>query len=291
MKILLFGKNGQVGWELQRSLAVLGEVKALGSQEVDFTKPERIQQVISEYKPSHIVNAAAYTAVDKAEDEEELATSVNGHAVGVIAEEAKRIGASFLHYSTDYVFDGKKSSPFVETDEESPLNAYGRSKLLGEKNITQIGGNSIILRVSWVYGARGNNFLKTMLRLGSDRESLSVVDDQVGAPTWSRHIAEVSAHILKDDSFSSKKGIYHLAPQGRVSWCGFAKAIFEAERSTKSENTLKIQSVMPILAKDYPVKALRPLNSVMSSAKLENAFGLKLAHWQDSLALVINELK
>ncbi len=286
-KILIFGKNGQVAWELQRSCAILGEVKACGTQEVDFQRPQDIINTIRSFKPDCIVNAAAYTAVDKAESEESIANQINGYSVGVVAEEAKALGAKLIHYSTDYVFDGSKETPYVESDQTSPVNAYGRSKLLGEKCIQEVGGDSVILRVSWVYGTHGNNFYKTMLRLGADREQLKVVADQFGVPTWSRHIADATAHILQSSEFSAKKGIYHLTPQGKTNWCEFAQEIFKCSAELKPQVPLKVRQVLPIGTADYPTPAKRPKNSMMDSFSVTKEFGVKLPNWLDSLKLVI----
>ncbi|WP_374028797.1 dTDP-4-dehydrorhamnose reductase [Bdellovibrio bacteriovorus] len=290
MRILVFGKNGQVAWELQRSLASLGETRFVGSNEVNFAVPEAIAQAIREYKPTCIVNAAAYTAVDKAESDESVANQVNGESVGTLAHEAKKIGATVLHYSTDYVFDGEKKTPYVETDIPSPLNAYGRSKLLGEKRLLEVGGDSVILRVSWVYGRKGSNFLRTMLRLGGEKEELKVVNDQVGAPTWSRHIADVTSHIISDSDLRGKSGIYHVSPQGETSWFGFASKIFELHNEMYAEKTLKIKSLLPIPSEQYPSPAQRPLNSRMSSGKLRDSFGLELPLWERSLELMMSDL-
>ncbi|WII71840.1 dTDP-4-dehydrorhamnose reductase [Bdellovibrio sp. 22V] len=286
MKTLIFGRNGQVAWELQRSLAVHGEVRAVGSEEVSFLSLDSISKVIREYKPNHIVNAAAYTAVDRAENEKDIADKVNGEAVGVIAAEAKRIGASFMHYSTDYVFDGTKSEPYVESDQVCPINAYGRSKVLGEKLIQEVGSDFTILRIGWVYGARGNNFYRTMLRLGAEKSELAIVADQIGSPTWSRHVADASAHILFDRQRKDKAGIYHLSPQGEVSWFDFACKIFELTRTLHPSRSLKIQTIKKIETEDYITPALRPLNSRMNANKVNSTFGIQLPHWEKSLRLV-----
>jgi dTDP-4-dehydrorhamnose reductase len=286
-KILIFGKNGQVAWELQRSCAILGEVKACGSHEVNLERPQDIVNTIRSYRPDYIVNAAAYTAVDKAESEESIANQVNGHSVGAMAEEAKAVGAKLIHYSTDYVFDGSKETPYVESDPTNPVNAYGRSKLLGEKYIQEVGGDSVVLRVSWVYGTHGNNFYKTMLRLGADREQLKVVADQFGVPTWSRHIADASAHILRDAEFSAKKGIYHLTPQGKTNWCEFAQEIFKLTAEIKPQVALKVREVSPIGTVDFPTPAKRPKNSMMDSNNVYKQFGVKLPNWMHSLKLVV----
>lgn len=287
MKILIFGSQGQVAWEMKRSAAIMGDVLVMGSQYASFLKPQSVVDVIREFKPQRIINASAYTAVDKAESEESTANQINAQTVGIIAEEAKKIKAHLLHYSTDYVFDGKKLSPYSETDVPNPLNAYGRSKLLGEKFIQQVQGAHTILRISWVYGSRGNNFYRTMLRLAEDRESLGVVDDQQGTPTWSRHIAEASSHIIQDPHLFEKSGIYHLSPQGETTWFGFAQKIFEHHHRLHPDKMLKIQALKSIHTKDYPTPAVRPLNSRLHSGKLRQTFALQLPHWEESLKWVV----
>lgn len=286
MKTMVFGKRGQIAWELQRSLAVLGEVKAVGSDEVCFSRPDEVVSALREYRPDFVVNACGYTAVDKAEDEEQLASIINGHSVGVLADEARKLNIPLVHYSTDYVFDGSKSGAYLESDEPSPINAYGRSKLLGEKLIQQVGGHHAILRVSWVYGARGANFYRTMLRLGEEREELAVVDDQIGAPTWCRHLSDGTVHVLMGMHKSNISGIFHLTPQGQTSWCGFASEIFRLNHEHAQNCTLRIKSVKAIKTAEYPTRAKRPLNSVMSSGKIADAFGIELPHWSTSLRLV-----
>ena len=223
-RILLTGKNGQVGWELQRTLAPLGEVVVLDRRQLDLSDPDQIRERVREISPDLIVNAAAYTAVDRAEAEPEPAMAVNGTAPGLLAEEAKRIGAAIIHYSTDYVFDGAKTTPYTEEDAPNPLNVYGRTKLAGEQAVQAAGVPHLILRTSWVYGMRGKNFLLTILRLAREREELKIVDDQIGAPTWSRTIAEATAQILTSGAWpvSGASGIYHLTASGSTSWYGFA---------------------------------------------------------------------
>lgn len=287
-KILIFGKNGQVGWELQKSCIDLGDVRVCGSHEIDFMAPEKIRQVIREYQPSHIINASAYTAVDKAESDIVSANQINGYSVGVIAEEARAIGAHFTHYSTDYVFNGTKVEPYLERDIPDPVNVYGRSKLLGEKLIQEVSDNYLILRVSWVYGSRGHNFLKTMLRLGMEREELKIVGDQHGSPTWCRDIAEVTAKMITTSGLKDKSGIYHVSPLGCVSWCEFASQIFLYASEFKP-NCLKVKSVVPISTSEYPTPARRPMNSLMSSGKLLSEFGISLPEWSYSLRKVIAE--
>ncbi|BCB28732.1 NAD(P)-dependent oxidoreductase [Sulfurimicrobium lacus] len=283
MKILLTGKNGQVGWELQRALGPLGQVVAVDRQVLDLGNPDSIRAVIREVRPDLIVNPAAYTAVDKAESEPELAMAVNGIAPGIMAEEAKKLGAAMIHYSTDYVFDGRKTSPYTEEDIPSPLNVYGKTKLAGEQAVQAAGIPHLILRTSWVYGARGKNFLLTILRLAKEREELKIVADQIGAPTWSRMIAEATAQILAQSVSpltphpSLLTGVYNLTAAGRTSWCGFTQAIVEnAQAGTR---------VMPIPTSDYPLPAPRPLFSLLASDKLARTFGVALPLWDESLKL------
>ncbi|WP_413587438.1 dTDP-4-dehydrorhamnose reductase [Bdellovibrio sp. HCB274] len=286
MKILIFGQNGQVAWESQRACSVIGEVVALGSKDVSFLHLASIREAIQSIKPTHIINAAAYTAVDKAETEEHLANQINGEAVGTIAEEAKSIGAKLIHYSTDYVFDGTKDSPYIESDEVCPMNAYGRSKALGEKYIQQVECEHLILRVSWVYGNRGNNFYKTMIRLFQEREKLNIVADQIGAPTWSRDIASATAILLR--LAENKSGIYHMTPRdSRVSWYDFSKQIFSEVKEYGGSLNLTTKSICSILSSEYPVPAKRPMNSCMDSEKLMNDFGVALPSWDISLRHVI----
>ncbi len=228
-KIVLLGSTGQIGWELHRSLTTVGQVIPLNREAADLSKPEMVVQEIRKHKPHIIVNAAAYTAVDAAETESEKAMTINAKAPGMLAEEAKRLGALLVHYSTDYVFDGNNTSPYREEDPTNPLNSYGKSKLEGEKAIQAPAGKHLIFRTSWVYGMRGQNFLLTMLRLGKERDELKVVDDQIGAPTWCRHIAEATSQILAQKDLLDQKaltGIYHMTSSGSTSWHGFATAIF-----------------------------------------------------------------
>ncbi len=277
-KILLTGKNGQVGWELQRTLATLGEVVAVDRQGMDLANPDSIRHCIREVKPDLIVNAAAYTAVDKAESEVGLAMAINGIAPGIMAEAAKKLGTLLVHYSTDYVFDGAKSGPYTEDDQPNPLNAYGSSKLAGERAIAASGARYLIFRTSWVYGARGKNFLRTILRLAQERDELRIVDDQVGAPTWCRAIAEATAQVLactQARAASDASATCHLSAAGSASWCGFAKAILEGSgRSCK---------VVPIPSSEYPLPARRPANSVLSNARLNARFGITLPDWHEGL--------
>lgn len=287
MKILITGANGQVGWELQRTLAPLGEVVALGREALDLSNADAIRHTVRQIAPELIVNAAAYTAVDKAEEECELAQAVNGIAPGVLAEEAKSLNAALVHYSTDYVFDGLKGAPYEEIDGAHPASVYGKTKLAGEKAIAAVGAPHLILRTSWVYGARGKNFLRTMLRLANERDELRVVNDQLGAPTWSRMIAEATSAILAQCLhkgavvLSDKGGLYHLTAAGQTSWFGFASEIVK--------HTEKPPRMTPISTAEYPLPALRPAYSVMSNSKLERTFHIRLPDWRAALALCMEE--
>ncbi len=284
-RIMLIGATGQVGWELRRTLAPLGRVVALGSEQLDLSNPEQIREQVREIKPSLIVNAAAYTAVDKAEEEPELAMTINGTAPGILAEEAKKINAVLVHYSTDYVFDGKKDAPYTEQDVPNPLNVYGETKLAGDRAIVAAGVPHLILRTGWVYGLRRANFLLTVLRLAREREELRIVDDQVGSPTWCRMIAEVTAQILAQgySSVVEKQGTYNFSAGGQTSWYGFAKRIIELI----SEKDLLCKKVVPIQTSEYPAPARRPSNSVLSKEKLNKGFGLTMPDWDHALQLVL----
>lgn len=293
MKILLFGKNGQVGWELNRSLQPLGEVIAIGREEADFSEPESLRQIIRNISPDVIVNAVAYTAVDKAEAEEGLALKINAEAPGVLAEEAKKLGALLVHYSTDYVFDGTKKSPYVESDKPNPINAYGRTKLAGEQVIQSSGCDYLIFRTSWVYASRGNNFLLTMLRLAQEREELSIVSDQIGSPTSARLIADISVLCVRQAvseraSGVFSAGLYHLTASGCTSWHGFTKEIVNlAENNSSLE--LNIKNIKPIPTADYPTPAVRPMNSKLTLTKLENNFTIEIPGWRKGLQLCLDE--
>jgi dTDP-4-dehydrorhamnose reductase len=291
-RILIVGANGQVGHELRRAFADSGEVVARDRSSVDLTDSGQIRAVVRETAPDIILNAAAYTAVDRAESERETAMAVNGDAPGILAEEAARLNALLVHYSTDYVFDGTKTEPWVETDAPNPLNVYGASKLAGERAIAQAGGRYLIFRTSWVYGPRGNNFLFTMLRLGKQRDQLNVVADQIGAPTTSLELADathaaVSKILEGSRPTDSWAGIYHLTCGGAVSWCGFAQAIFERSRGILDG---RIPQVRPIPASAYPTAAQRPQNSVLSNEKLFEEFGVRLPDWKDALGAVMHQL-
>ena len=294
MKILLTGKNGQIGWELNRSLLPLGEVIALDRTQADLSQPESLRSLVEQIKPDIIVNAAAYTAVDKAESEEELATVINGVAVGVLAEEATKIGSLLVHYSTDYIFDGAKKTPYIEEDKPNPVNAYGRSKLAGEQAIAMAGADYLILRTSWVYAARGKNFLKTMLRLAQEREELRVVADQYGTPTWARNIADVTSHVVacaqrERQARGFTSATYHLSASGNTTWHGFSSAIIELARTLAPAGSIKTERVVPIATQDYPQPAQRPLNSQLDSGALAARFGVILPEWQHAMALCVEE--
>jgi dTDP-4-dehydrorhamnose reductase len=291
--ILLTGKDGQVGWELQHALAPLRWVVALGRRELDLADPHAIRTRVRELKPDLIVNAAAYTAVDKAESEPELAIAINSTAPGVLGEEAHRLGALLVHYSTDYVFDGEKAGPYSEDDSTGPLGAYGRSKLAGERAVVSSGAAHLILRTSWVYGARGKNFLLTILRLARECEELRVVDDQIGAPTSSRAIGEATAGILRRLTEPTRgrsadwSGIYHLTAGGQTSWFGFAREIME-----QAGNLIPRKPVLvPITTAQFPLPARRPRSSVLSCKKVAANFGIKLAPWKEGLSQVMNQLR
>jgi dTDP-4-dehydrorhamnose reductase len=294
MKILLLGKNGQVGWELQRSLAPLGDVLALDSKSIDYCGDlndlEGIAATVRAYAPDVIVNAAAYTAVDKAESEPEQAQRVNAEAVAVLADEAQQLGAWLVHYSTDYVFDGSGAQPWQETDAVAPLSVYGASKLAGEQAIQASGCKQLIFRTSWVYAARGNNFAKTMLRLARERDSLSVIADQFGAPTSAELLADISAHALRSVMHEpSLGGLYHLAASGETNWHDYAR--FVLEQAEAAGVTLKVapQQIAAIATSAYPTAARRPLNSRLNTAKLQNAFALNLPDWQAGVARMLSE--
>ena len=293
MRRLVTGCNGQVGWELVRCLQPLGEVIAVDHHQLDLSDLDGLKVTLRNIVPDVIVNAAAYTAVDKVEGNEVEANLINGQAPGVLATEAKQIGALLIHYSTDYIFDGKKSHPYTENDTPNPINAYGRSKLMGEEAIQHIDMDYIILRTSWVYAARGANFLRTILRLAQERDELRIVVDQIGAPTWARLIAESTVHVIRqsqtersNDSFQSN--LAHLTAAGETSWFGFAQAIVEQARHLP-DLSLALNEIRPIPTYDYPTPAQRPMNSRLTTAKLEKHFGLKMPSWDTTLQLCLAE--
>ena len=292
--ILLTGVNGQVGYELQHSLSSLGKVHALDRNQLDLSNPDSIRKVVQSIKPDLIVNPAAYTAVDKAESEPELANAINAIAPRILAEEAEKLGAVMVHYSTDYVYDGTKPTPYVENDATNPLSVYGKTKLAGEDAIRATGVPHLILRTSWVYGARGKNFMNTILRLAAERENLRIVADQFGAPTSSKAIAEATVSALANWT-KDKSGTYHLTCEGMTSWHGFTQAIIEEYallRESRHWPVLKapVGNVLPITTADYPTPAARPINSKLNCDKLSTAFGLDLPDWSFSLKRVMAEL-
>lgn len=280
-KILLTGRNGQVGWELQRTLAPLGEVIALDREALDLSDAAAIRDTIRVMRPDLIVNAAAYTAVDLAESESSLAMLVNGQAPGVMAEETRKLGALLVHFSTDYVFDGTKDSPYIEDDPPNPINVYGRSKLAGEQAIQAVGCRHLIFRTSWVYGLRGKNFLRTILRLADEREELRIIDDQFGAPTWSRMIAESTA--LACTRNTPQEGLYHLTSNGAASWHGFTQAILELTRHLRTREPV----LTAIPARDYPLPATRPHNSRLACDRLAKEADIILPDWRKALSLCL----
>ena len=296
MRILLLGKHGQVGWELQRALAPLGEVVALDRHGApalglcgDLAQPEALAATVRRLAPAVIVNAAAYTAVDKAEAEPERAHAINADAVAALAQGAGEVGALLLHYSTDYVFDGSGTAPWREDDPTAPLSVYGRSKLAGEQAIRASGCRHLIFRTSWVHAARGGNFARTMLRLAAERERLSVIADQIGAPTGAELIADVSAHALRlTGANPALAGTYHLAAAGETSWHGYARFVIDEARALGQ--TLKVGEIVPIATLDYPTAATRPLNSRLDTHHLRAAFGLHLPDWRDGVARMLNEI-
>mgnify|MGYP003407274171 CR=1 FL=1 len=294
MKILLLGKNGQVGWELQRSLSPLGELIALDRHPIDglsgdLSDLDALRATIRKVRPDVIVNAAAYTAVDKAECETELADRVNGLASQVMAEEASVLNAWLVHYSTDYVFSGQGSTPWQEIDSVGPVNHYGVSKLAGEQAIIASGCKHLIFRTSWVYGARGNNFAKTMLRLARERETLNVIADQIGAPTGADLIADVTALAIQQAvKHPELSGIYHLAASGEVSWHGYAIHVIEYAKANAEQ--LAVTSINPIETTAYPTPARRPLNSRLNTQKLRENFSLHLPDWQSGVTRMLMEV-
>jgi len=293
MKILLLGKNGQVGWELQRALAPLGEVIALDRHGAnglcgDLTDLSGLRQTIRSVQPDVLVNAAAYTAVDKAESEPGLADLINAQAPQVMAEEIHKLNGWLVHYSTDYVFDGSGNQPWVEGDLSTPLNQYGMSKLRGEQAIQTNGCQHLILRTSWVYAARGGNFAKSMLRLAAEREQLNVIADQLGAPTGAELIADCTVHALRCAIDKPQvSGVYHLAAAGEVSWHGYASYVIEQARAAGAQ--LAVQQINVIPTSDYPTPALRPLNSRLDCRKLRDTFSLHLPDWQSGVSRMLNE--
>ena len=288
-RILLLGRDGQVGWELQRVLAPHFHVLALGRSDVDLSQATEIRSVVRSVRPDTIINAAAYTAVDQAEQDEASALSVNGTAVEILAAEARALGALFVHYSTDYVFDGEKTGAYIESDRVHPLGAYGRTKRVGEAAIESSGCSFLIFRTSWIYGARGKNFLLTMLRLANSDPALRVVNDQFGVPNWSRMVAQVTLAVLLElrNRPGEALGTYHLSACGTATWHSFAVAIV----ALGSELGLALRApVLPVTTPEYHTATRRPANSILSSAKLQDTFGLKIPDWQTCLRWCMEDM-
>jgi dTDP-4-dehydrorhamnose reductase len=295
MKLLLFGRNGQLGWELQRSLALLGQVVALdrGGEPLcgDFTRPDALAGTVRRVRPDAIVNAAAYTAVDKAESEPALARTINATAVAALAREAADLGAWLVHFSTDYVFDGSGDAPRDEGAPTGPLNVYGRTKLEGEEAIRASGCKHLILRTSWVHGARGGNFAKTMLKLAAERERLQVIDDQIGAPTGADLLADIAAHALRAAHRRVElAGTYHAAAAGETSWHGYARFVIEWARAHRQAVRVGPDAIEAVPSSAYPMPAARPHNSRLDTRKLQTAFGLKLPPWQAGVERLLAEV-
>ena len=294
MKILLLGKNGQVGWQLQRALAPLGEIVALERKDAggDRADPQGLAAAVRATKPQVIVNAAAYTAVDKAESEPQLARLINTEAPAALAREAAASGALLVHYSTDYVFDGSGSAPWQESDATGPLNVYGATKLAGEQAIAASGCAHLTFRTSWVYAAHGDNFIKTMLRLAATRERLTVIDDQKGAPTGAELIADVTAHAISQTlQQPAKAGLYHLTAAGEASWFDYAQYVLALARQARPQGVKTAAGgVQPIASSQYPAAARRPLNSRLDTRRLQAAFGLQMPPWQQGVTRVLREI-
>lgn len=293
--ILVTGRNGQVGWELTRTLMPLGRVVAWGRNDADLADAGALRTAVAALRPDVIVNAAAYTAVDRAESEPELAKRINAEAPAVLAEEARRSGALLLHFSTDYVFDGAKAGAYSEDDPPNPINAYGRSKLAGEEAIRAVAPDCLILRVSWVYSARGSNFLRTILRLAREREELRVVADQFGAPTWARFIAEATSQVVARALEERRRGdfssdLFHLAAAGETSWHGFAETLLREAARLPQAAAIRTTSILPIGTADYPLPAPRPRNSRMSTERIQVRYGLALPPWETGVRLCLEEL-
>jgi dTDP-4-dehydrorhamnose reductase len=293
-KILVIGQGGQLGWELRHKLACFGPVASVDFPQIDLSNPESIQKAVRAVEPTLILNAAAYTAVDKAETETELAMAINGTAPGVLADEARRLGALLVHYSTDYVFDGSGQTPWVETDRPNPLSVYGKTKLAGDQAIQASGCDHLIFRTSWVYGARGGNFLLTMLRLAAERDELSIVDDQIGAPTTAECLAQATTNVLAQllapggPGLAGRSGVYNMTNAGDTSWFGFAQSLLA--KSAVALGT-RLPKLVPIPTSQFPRPAPRPANSRLCCQRLEETFGVRMPHWEDALSLVIETLK
>ncbi len=293
MKILLTGGNGQVGYELKRSLALLGEVHAPGRAELDLADEDALRRVVRDLQPQVIVNPAAYTAVDRAESDAAGAHAVNVRAPAVLAEEAQTLGSLLVHFSTDYVFDGDKPGPYVETDATAPQGVYGSTKLAGEAAVQAACSRHLILRTSWVVGAHGGNFLKTMLRLAGERDSLSVVGDQTGAPTSAALLADLTALLVREATHTPADfayGLYHATAAGQTTWHAYACYVIERARSAGRTGLIDPQVIRSIASADYPTPAKRPANSVLDTRKLADTFGLRLPPWQEGVDRVLDQI-
>lgn len=293
MRIMLLGKNGQLGWELQRSLMTLGDVVALDLPEIDLSQPESIRGIIRQLQPLLIVNATAYTAVDRAEEEPDAAMAVNGLAPRVMAEEARDLGAGLIHYSTDYVFDGTKSTPYTEEDHPSPINVYGRTKLEGESGIQSVGGAFLILRTSWLYALRGENFIRKVLRWSRTQKTMRVVDDQIGSPTWARLLAEATAQAIAQGIrdvpgfLSEAKGVYHLAGSGSASRYAWAQAILEMD---PLQDEQVVQDLLPARSDEFQTRARRPSCTSLDSSRFSTRFCICMPSWRESLAMAFEKM-
>jgi len=290
MNIVLIGKNGQLGWEIQRSLSPLGKVTALGRDQLNVSDYKAVQSILKELKPNLIINATAYTEVDRAETEIELATKINSVAPGIMAEIAHNTHAVFIHYSTDYVFDGQKTTPYIEEDQTNPLNIYGKSKLMGEENIKQVGDAYFIFRTSWVYSLRGNSFVNKVLGWSRKSQNLKIVSNQVGSPTWARLLAETTSLVIATctmdllDNVRERRGVYHLAGSGYTSRYQWAQRIL-ANDPNRAEQL--VQTVEPVPSEEFPTPATRPMFSALNCEKIEKIFKLRLPDWEESLRLAM----
>ena len=294
LRILLTGRDGQIGSHLTRTLDPLGEVTATGREDLDLSSDTSIRAMVRELRPQLIVNAAAYTAVDKAESEPDFARRLNAEAVATLAAEAKHVGAAIIHYSTDYVFDGSKETPYVEDDRTHPLNIYGRTKLEGEQALAHAKVPYLVLRTSWVYGVAGKNFLLTILQLATKRPELRIIDDQIGAPTWSRDIAAATASIAErwraGGFAASKSGVYHITAAGKTSWHGFAAEAIRLCQASPTGKGKAFARLTPISSAEYPTPAERPKNSQLDCTRLAHAFDCRMPDWKRSLAAVMAAL-
>ncbi len=294
LRVLLFGASGQVGHELRHCLAPMGQLKCPSRAEADLTNPGQLKEVVQTFSPDIVINAAAYTAVDRAEEEAELAMAINAEAPGALAAEAEAVGACFVHYSTDYVFDGRGSVPYAEDASVNPLSQYGRSKLAGEEAVIRSCRRHLIFRTSWVYGVHGANFLKTILHLAAERDSLNVVADQVGAPTSARLIADVTCQVLSKmvavPETDSRWGVYNITPGGVVSWHGYARYVVDEARTQGLELLLTGDDICPITSEEYPSAAPRPKYSVLDTSKVKKEFAVQLPKWQRDVGVVLTKL-